>query len=136
MDVNDFKELLELEIKQAGSCYALSKKTGVPASMIHLFYSGKRNIKNMTIGTMTKLFSDLEKSSFLNNKENLEKSSLTSIMESDWKKLDEAERAEAIAAIKRIIKNRPLASLEDKMIGMAAEQQQEYKVKKRKVSGA
>lgn len=74
----------------------------------------------MTVETMLKIFPSIKKNTFTDVKNKSEKyleldDKLASIMADDWKTLDEAEKAEAVASIKRIIKQRtPLPEPEAK----------------------
>jgi len=123
-------EAIQKIIQKVGSLNRLAKSAGCSASVIHNVISGKSKVDNITIGTLHKLFPDFDIVFFPDEEnENFKVSDhLSAELLSDWINLDEVEKAEAIAAIKRIIKNRPVEMMK------VAEDAPEYKPKKRRTS--
>lgn len=57
--VDQVKQALQKAIERTRSQANLAQKSGVAASSINCFFSGKRDIANMTLYTFEKLFPDL-----------------------------------------------------------------------------
>lgn len=54
------REAIKRAAKDAGSILRLSQKTGMAYSAVHRLITGKVDIKNMTVGSLIKLFPELE----------------------------------------------------------------------------
>ena len=56
-------------IEDAGSRTKLGRKTGVDISLINRFACGERKVKNMTVGTLERLFPEMKITFFRDEEE-------------------------------------------------------------------
>jgi transcriptional regulator with XRE-family HTH domain len=105
---NKITEAVRQIISDTGSLTKFAKKSGLSTSVIHNILTGKSKVDNITLGTLRRMFPELQISFFKPGNLYEISDHLSAAMIEDWKILDEDERAEVIAAVKRIIKARPL----------------------------
>ncbi len=110
--VRETKKALLRACDKAGNQLRLQEKTGVSYAVINKFHSGKRDIGNMTLYTLEKLFPELDVSYF---RDEVRLSGFSNLSRSDQKllkiivELDEDGKLDALEALITIRERRRLA---------------------------